>query len=197
MMRARVFIYLVVAIGLLVTTLDIENIGEGASPAPAVDRQIYAITIEGTVGNTPFSRQGSLFLINCSRLEGTAAGQNRINVWLISGNPQTGSGQGAISLATNSYFYESGSQLDIAPTLVRNFTIDAHFDEGTMRNKNAFSFYGTTLETLSHTIGGDLHIELLPEGKIAGTVILTGLNPATQQIVHYSAVLYGHYLAAG
>jgi hypothetical protein len=193
-MKARVFIYLVVAIGLLITTLDIENTGESAPTAPMVARQIYEVTIEGTVGNLPFSREGSLFLVNTKAAD-TAVGQNRINVWLVSGDPNRRGEQGAIMLATNNRFYVNDSRTDFAPTIARNFAIDAHFGEEAETNANGFSFNGVAFETLSKIMFGDLHIELLRGGEIAGTVILTGLNPETGQVVEYRANFHGHYLA--
>jgi hypothetical protein len=193
-MKARVFIYLVVAIGLLITTLDIENTGESAPAAPMVERQIYEVTIEGTVGNLPFLREGSLFLVN-SKVGDTAVGQNRINVWLVSGDPKRRGDQGAIMLATNNRFYVNDSRIDFAPTVARNFAIDAHFGEELETNANGFSFNGVTFETLSKITSGDLHIELLRGGEIGGTVILTGLNPETGQVVEYTANFHGHYLA--
>ncbi len=193
-MKARVFLYLVIAIGLLVTTLDIENIGESAPTIRQTNRQIYEVTIEGTVGNLPFSREGSLFLVNSKTAE-LAEGQNRINAWLISGDPQKRGEQGAIMLATNNRFYVNGSHVDFASTVAKNFAIDAHFNEEDELNANAFSFNGLAFESLSKILAGDLHIELLPGGEIAGTVVLTGLNPETGQIVSYAADFHGHYLA--
>lgn len=193
-MKARVFIYLVVAIGLLVTTLDIENIGESAPSEPMAERQIYEVMIEGTVGNLPFSRAGSLFLVTSKPNEMTN-GQNRINVWLVSGDPQKRGEQGAIMLATNNRFYVNGSLVDFSPTVARNFAIDARFTEEAEQNANAFSFNGVTFESLSKILAGDLHIDLLAGGEISGTVTLTGLNPTTGQVVDYTADFYGHYLA--
>lgn len=193
-MKARVFIYLVVAIGLLITTLDIENTGESAPTTPLAKRQIFEVTIEGTVGNLPFSRRGSLFLVNSTAAEITE-GNNRINAWLVSGDPQKRGEQGAIMLATNNRFYVNGSIVDFAPVVTRNFAIDAHFGEERELNANAFSFNGLTFETLSKIEGGDLHIELLADGDIEGTVFLTGLNPENGQIISYTADFHGRYLA--
>lgn len=193
-MRARVFIYLVVAIGLLVTTLDIENTGESAPLPPMANRQIFEVTIEGTVGNLPFSREGSLFLVSTPVKE-TAVGQNRINLWLVSGDPRRRGEQGAISLATNSRFFVNGLPVDFASTTAKNFAIDAHFSEELTPNANAFSFNGLAFETLSKINAGDLHLDLLPNGEIAGTVVLTGTNPETGQVISYTAELHGHYLA--
>lgn len=193
-MRARVFIYLVVAIGLLITTLDIENTGESAPLPPAANRHIYEVTIEGRVGNLPFSRVGSLFLVN-TPLKETAAGQNRINIWLVSGDPHKRGEQGAIMLATNSRFYVNGFPVDYAPTMARNFAIDAHFSEELTPNANAFSFNGLAFETLSKITAGDLHVDLLPNGEIGGTVVLTGINPETGQVISYTAEFHGHYVA--
>lgn len=193
-MKARVFIYLVVTIGLLITTLDIENIGESAPSTPLAERQIYEVTIKGTVGNLPFNRPGSLFMVTSNPDEMTN-GQNRINVWLVSGDPQKRGDQGAIMLATNNRFYVNGSLIDFAPTVAQNFAIDARFNEEADQNANAFSFNGVTFESLSKILAGDLHIELLTGGGIEGTVALTGLNPTTGQVVDYTADFQGHYLA--
>lgn len=191
-MKARVFIYLVVTIGLLITSLDIENIGESAPTAPAVERQVYEVTIEGTVGNLPFSREGSLFLTNAKSGE-TAEGQNRVNLWLVSGDPRRRGEHGAIMLATCNRFYVNGSQIDLAPTIARNFAIDAHFSEEVEQNANAFSFNGLSFESLTKISYGDIHVELLPGGEISGLVALTGVNPETGQVVTYVADFYGHY----
>ena len=192
-MKARVFIYLVVAIGLLITTLDIENIGESAPTTPLAERQIYEVTIEGAVGNIPFSREGSLFLVTSNANE-IDQGLNRVNVWLVSGDPQKRGEHGAITLATNNRFYVNGSLVDFAPTIARNFAIDAHFSEEVEVNANAFSFNGVSFESLSKIVLGDLHIDLLTGGEIEGTVVLSGLNPETGQTVLYSATFHGHYL---
>ncbi|MFZ0547727.1 MAG: hypothetical protein WAM60_19930 [Candidatus Promineifilaceae bacterium] len=192
-MKARVFIYLVVSIGLLITALDIENTGESAAPPKTANRQVYQVTIEGSVGNVPFSREGSLFLVSAKAGE-QAQGLNRINFWLVSSDPRKRGEQGAIMLATSSQFYINDSQVDFASTHNLNFAIDAHFDEEVIPNPNAFSFNGLTFETLSKINVGDVHLDLLKGGEIAGTVVLTGINLETQQAVHYTAVLHGHYL---
>jgi hypothetical protein len=57
------------------------------------------------------------------------------------------------------------------------------------------SFNGLTFETLSKIEGGHLHIELLADGEIEGTVFLTGLNPENGQIISYTADFHGQYLA--
>jgi hypothetical protein len=98
-------------------------------------------------------------------------------------------------LATNNRFYVNGSQVDFAPTVAKNFSINAHFNEEDELNANAFSFNGLSFETLSKILAGDLHIELLPNGGIAGTVVLTGLNPETGQVVSYAADFHGHYVS--
>lgn len=193
-MKARVFLYLVIAIGLLITTLDIENTGESAPPQPTANRQIFEVTIEGTVGNVAFSREGSLFLVNTKTGE-TAEGQNRINAWLISGDPHRRGEHGAITLGTNGRFFSGATWVDFAPVVARNFNIDAHFGEELLPNGNAFSFNGVNFETLSKILFGDLHIELLRDGEIAGTVVLTGVNPETGQVLTYVANFHGHYLA--
>jgi hypothetical protein len=193
-MKARVFIYLVVTIGLLITTLDIENTGESAPAAPTVNRQIYEVTIEGTVGNLPFTRNGSLFL-DTLKSGKPAEGSNRINLWLVSGDPNQRGDQGAIMLATCNRFYVNGSQIDFAPVMAKNFTIDAYFGEEVNTNSNGFSFNGVTSETFSKIIIGHIHIELLPGGEVTGTVNLTGLNPETGQVIGYNAGFHGQYLA--
>jgi hypothetical protein len=193
-MKARVFIYLLVTIGLLITSLDINETGESAAPPPTANRQIYEVTIEGTVGNLPFSREGSLFLVNTKTGE-TAANQNRINIWLVSGDPRRRGEQGAITLATSSRFYTNDIPVDFAPTIAKNFAIDAHFGEEVTPNANAFSFNGLAFETLSKIASGDLHLDLLPNGEISGTAVLTGINPDTGQVVIYVAAFHGHYLA--
>jgi hypothetical protein len=193
-MKARVFIYLVVTIGLLITTLDIENTGESAPPAPAVNRQIYEVTIEGSVGNLPFSREGSIFIDNTNTAD-TLDGKNRINLWLVSGDPRRRSEQGAVLLATNNRYYLNGSKIDFAPTTAVNFTIDAIFGEELETNMNAFSFNGVTFESLSKIMTGHLQVKLLPGGEISGTVILTGINPESGQVIGYTADFHGHYVA--
>lgn len=193
-MKARVFIYLVVSIGLLITALDIENTGESAPPTPVVNRQIYDVTIEGSVGNLPFSRKGSIFIDSTSTAD-TPEGKNRINLWLVSGDPRRRGEQGAILLATNNRYYVNGSNIDFAPTSAINFTIDAFFDEELETNTNAFSFNGLTFESLSKIMAGSLHVNLLPGGEISGTVVLTGINPETGQVIGYTADFHGQYLA--
>jgi hypothetical protein len=196
-MKARVFIYLVVAIGLMITTLDIETPtpGESAAPPPTFNRQIYEVTIEGTVGNLPFSREGSLFIDNTKTAD-TPEGLNRINLWLVSGDPTRRGEQGAITLATSNRFYVNGSKIDFAATSALNFAIDAFFSEEVEINKNAFSFNGVNFETLSKILIGQMHVELLQGGEVEGTVILTGSSLETGQILGYTADFYGHYLAS-
>ena len=193
-MKARVFVYLVVSIGLMIATLD-KGPGESAPPAPAASRQIYEVTIDGTVGNLAFSREGSLFL-DSTPLAETPEGQNRINVWLVSGEPTNRGEQGAIKLATNGHFYSNGLTTDYAITTAKNFTVDAYFNEEIEANKNGFSFNGLTFETYSKIQIGQLHIDLLQGGKITGRVVLTGMNPATGQMIGYTADFNGHYLTS-
>lgn len=193
-MKARVFIYLVVTIGLLITTLDIENTGESAPPTPDLNRQIYEVTIEGSVGNLPFSREGSIF-IDSTKTADTPEGKNRINLWLVSGDPRRRGEHGAILLATNNRYYVNGSNIDFAQTTALNFKIDAIFDEELETNTNAFSFNGITFEALTKITTGHLQVELLPGGEISGTVILTGINPETGQVIGYTADFHGHYLS--
>lgn len=156
--------------------------------------QVYEITLEGSVGNRAFKRQGALFVLPSQSGVDSESDVSQVNFWILSGNPAGAAGEGALWLATYDGFYGGKGNETFAQVTALDNELHALFvPENTALNANAFSISANKGENASQLANGRVDLQLLLDGKIEGAVELSGINPASQTYTTYSASISGSY----
>lgn len=189
-MIGKALIFLVICMSLLLVYLKDNPV----TYADSQTIQVYEITIEGSVGDRVFKRQGALFVIPAQNGGDPGADVSQVNFWILSGKPTGTAGLGALWLATYDGFYSGKRNETFAQVTALDNKLHAQFGpENIALNANAFSISADRGENVSQLAGGRVDLHLLLDGKIEGTVELTGLNSSSQIFTTYSASISGSY----
>lgn len=189
-MIGKAVIFLVIGASLLLVYLKDNPV----TYADSHTVQVYEITLEGSVGNRAFKRQGALFVLPAQSDADSGVDVPQVNFWILSGKPAGAAGEGALWLATHDGFYGGKGNEAFAQVTALGNELHALFGpENTSLNANAFSISSNRGENASQLAGGRVDLYLLLDGKIEGTVELTGINPSSQTFTSYSASISGNY----
>ena len=189
-MIGKAVIFLVLSVSLLLVYLKDNPVIYADSHTV----QVYEITIEGSVGDRTFKRQGALFVMPAQNGGDSAADVSQVNFWILSGKPAGPAGAGALWLATYDGFYGGKGNETFAQVTALNRELHALFGpENVALNANSFSLSADRGENASQLAGGRVDLHLLLDGKIEGTVELSGINPSSQTFTTYSASISGSY----
>jgi hypothetical protein len=189
-MIGKAVIFLVISISLFLAYLKDKPV----TYADSQTIQVYEITLEGSVGDRPFKRQGALFVMPAQAGDDAQSAASQVNFWILSGKPAGTAGVGALWLATYDGFYSGKLNELFAQVTGLNNELHAQFGpENASLNANAFSISADRVENVNQLASGRVDIQLLLDGKIEGSVELAGYNPLSQIYTTYSATLSGSY----
>jgi hypothetical protein len=188
-MIGKAIVFLMISTSLLLVYLKDNPI----TYADSKTIQVYEITLEGSVGDRSFKRQGALFVMPA---QGSPSGADasQVNFWILSGKPAGTAGAGALWLATYDGFYSGKGNETFAQVTALNNELHALFGpENTVLNANAFSISANKGANASQLADGRVDLHLLLDGRIEGSVELNGINPLSQISTTYSALISGSY----
>jgi hypothetical protein len=189
-MIGKAVIFLAVTLALLLAYLKDNPV----TYADSQTIQVFAITLEGSVGDRPFKRQGALFVIPAQAGDASGTDVSQVNFWILSGKPSGTAGAGSLWLATYDGFYSGKGNETFASVTALNNDLHALFGpEKAALNANAFSISADKGENASQLADGRVDLHLLLDGKIEGTVELLGVNSSSQMFTTYSATISGSY----